>query len=320
MDNIVLSTRIRLARNLKRFNFVPNLSVDDANKITDKVIDSVMVSSGNSDSFFKKLEEEEISKNGGALIEKHLISPGFLNSSLPVSLILSNDEEISIMLNEEDHIRIQTIKEGYNPNEAFNLCNITDDLISEKCEYAFSKKYGYLTACPTNLGTGMRISFMVHIPAICMSGNLPDLKSNLESAGIVIRGCYGEGSTSFGNLYQISNELTLGLSENEILEKIKKVIEKIVIMEKELRNKILNDNVKNNIMRSLGIIKNSYLMDFNEFTNLWSNIMLGISLNIIKNIDITKFKKLIFELAPYSLNEKNLKDEKIKRAGILREL
>lgn len=319
-NNIVLSTRIRLARNIKNYPFVSALKKEDAEKIINEVKKTVLSSNENSSLMFKEIEKEELKREGGKLIESHLISPAILNSKIPSAVIIDKNEEISIMINEEDHLRIQVIKDGFNFSEAFFLANACDDLIEENSEYAFSEKYGYLTSCPTNVGTGLRASVMIHIPAIVASGKISDLARNLNRLGIAIRGYYGEGSQGLGNVFQVSNQITLGLSEEEILKRLENVIGEIVKDEENLRKAINDDFLKDKILRSYGIMKSCYLLNYSEFTNLWSNVLLGIDMGIIKNVDKKAFVRLLSSLAPNSIGEREPDKRDKLRAEILKDV
>ena len=319
MDSIVLSTRVRLARNLNNYPFIPKLNREDAKKIINDIENTVLSSNEKSNGIFKPVSGEELKNEGGKLIEKHLISPNILNSDLPSSVIMDNNNEISIMINEEDHLRIQVIKKGYNLKDAYNLASVTDDLIEEKNEYAFSEKYGYLTSCPTNVGTGMRASVMLHLPAISLTGRIGELIESVNRLGITVRGYYGEGSKALGNIYQFSNQVSLGLNETEILNKLENIVKQIAEQENELRKRILNDSLKDKILRSYGILSNCYLISFNEFLSLWSNILLGLDLGILTDIDKDNFKTLIYRLAPGSLNVNNSSERDKLRAELLRE-
>ena len=320
MENTVLSTRIRLARNFKDYPFISKISKEDAFKITDEVKKIILSSNSSSTAYFSEIEESELKKEGLKLVEKHLISPNILNSKVPSSVIIDKSKEISIMINEEDHLRIQVIKEGFNLDDALSLANACDDLIEEGKEYAFSEKYGYLTSCPTNIGTGLRASVMIHIPAIVMCGKINELTENVNRLGIAIRGYYGEGSGSLGNIFQVSNQITLGLSEEEIIEKLKNVTIQIVKQEENLRKLILNDSLKDKIMRSYGILKNCYLMSYREFSGLWSMVYLGINMGIIKNVEKNTFVKLISSLAPGSIGEEDSNKRDKLRAEILKDV
>ena len=319
-NNIVLSTRIRLARNFKNYPFISKLNKDDAEKIVNEVKSTILKSNEKSALLFKEIDSEELKKEGPKLIEEHIISPNILNSSVPSLVITDNLKEISIMVNEEDHLRIQVVKKGLDFKNALFLANACDDLIEENSEYAFSEKYGYLTSCPTNLGTGMRASVMLHLPAIVLSGRINELIRNVNRLGIAIRGFYGEGSEALGNIFQISNQITLGISEEEIIKKLENVVETIIKEEEHLRKELKSDRLYDKILRSYGILKNCYLISYSEFIKLWSNVYLGIDLGIIDIKDINSFKNLITTLAPNSIGCKNSEKRDKIRAEILKDV
>lgn len=318
MSNIVISTRIRLARNFKDHYFINQISDKDALEVTEWVKDAFLSSNDKSSLYFKEITGEELKKEGGRLIEEHLISPGFMNLTIPGAVIIDNSREISIMVNEEDHLRIQVIKPGFNLKEALYTANACDDLIEEKHEYAFSEKYGYLTSCPTNVGTGLRASVMLHLPAITMCGKIEELKGNLSRLGITIRGCYGEGTKAYGNLYQVSNQITLGISEEEIIERLTQVVNKIITDEEALRESVKGDALTDKILRAEGILRSCYLLSFKEFTNLWSYVYLGMDMGIIEKKE--DFHRLISTLAPNSLGEENPELRDKKRAQLIKEV
>ena len=322
LDKIVLSTRVRLARNYKNFPFAGKMSEEDAKKIVEITKDAVMNSSASSEKEFTFYGKKELDKKGGLLLEEHLISPGIMESGREKGLILSKDKELAIMINEEDHLRIQSIKPGYNPDEAYKQANLFDDLAEEKNEYAFSEKYGYLTSCPTNLGTGIRVSVMLHIPAITITGRLAALIRSVNRLGIEVRGAYGEGTGGDGNIYQFSNRVTLGVTEEEIINKIKNITAQIAEEEIKLREQIRNEELYDRVYRSIGLLKSSYKMDYKEFLKLNSNAVLGCDMGI-SELDSEKFRKLSVECAPWHIaalseefNDASKRD--IKRAEILR--
>lgn len=323
INKVVLSTRIRLARNYKGFNFMPRISDEQAAKTAQMTKDAVMASSSDSSANFRYIDGKDLEKEAGVLLEEHLISPALVKPNGHPAVILSQNKEISVLINEEDHLRIQAIKQGYDIDGALAEANLTDDLIEEKNEYAFSPDYGYLTACPTNLGTGIRASVMLHLPAISMTGRMQELIRSLNRLGFEVRGSYGEGTGGDGNIYQISNRATLGISEEEITEKLKSVTSQIAEQELALREKIRSDELYDKIYRSLGILKSSYKMSYKEFLNLCSNVILGADMGII-DVSAEEMKKLYTECAPYhitALSEEYSDPAKrdIKRAEILRQ-
>ena len=219
-SDIVLSTRIRLARNLREYTFPPLLKKEEAaemfemleNKLENLMPDIPF-------EYLRMSEMQPLEKR--VLVEKHLISPNLAQSAASGACLLSEDEKISIMINEEDHLRIQCIVSGFQLNEALVMANRIDDLLESQVDYAFDERFGYLTSCPTNAGTGLRASVMVHLPGLVLTKQINRIIPAINQLGLVVRGIYGEGSAALGNIFQISNQITLGKSEEEIVELLK---------------------------------------------------------------------------------------------------
>lgn len=279
---IVISTRIRLARNIDSTPFPSSLK--NKQEVTEKIKNAVLKSNSTLSSDFDFIELDNVSEqNRMSMAEEHLISPQMLDGN-GKSLLLSKDKTMSIMLMEEDHIRLQVIKSGLALDEAYETANRVDDVIEESLTFAFDEDFGYLTACPTNAGTGLRASVMMHLPALTMTKNIGRVIQASTGLGIEVRGLYGEGTTADGNLYQISNRITMGLSEKEILEKLKGVVNQIIDMEKRAR-KVLNENSKtalqDKLFRSYGTLKYARSMSSSEAKELLSDVMLGADMGII---------------------------------------
>lgn len=281
-SDIVVSTRIRLARNLDSTPF-PN-ALKDTKDVTEKIKSAIL--GGNStlarDFDFIDLDSTpDIRKQ--SLAEEHLISPVMLKGK-GKSVLISKDKTMSIMLMEEDHIRLQIIQTGYALDEAFSTASKVDDVIEENITYAFDNDFGYLTACPTNTGTGMRASVMMHLPALTMTDNINRVISSAGSLGIEVRGLYGEGTKAYGNLYQISNRITLGLSEEQVLEKLKNIVDQIIETETKVRKALTDnsaDSLSDRLFRSYGALKYARSMSSSEAKSLLSDVMLGQNLGII---------------------------------------
>ncbi len=285
-NNIVISSRIRLARNIKKYPFSSKLTEEQSVKLIEDVKNSIKnekTSFGDSFDFINISEKSDVEKY--ALFENHSISSDFLDKDKPSGVLIKDDETISIMINEEDHIRIQTVLPGYNLEKAWDTADKIDDLIEESVEYAFDENYGYLTSCITNVGTGMRASFMIHIPLIEMFDQIENLSQAISKFGMTLRGIYGEGSEPLGGIYQISNQVTLGKCEKEIIEALQNVTNQIVEQENMLRNKLLTEHkidIEDKIFRSYGILKNCRKISSKEAMRLLSDLRLGITSGIIK--------------------------------------
>lgn len=302
-SDVVLSTRIRLARNLKNIPFVSRYTKDEANQILEKV-ESIVPSLGYGLKFLRLDRMDAITKL--SLIEKHLISPEFAVDKDKIRAILINEEEnICIMINEEDHLRLQIISAGLELENTLNLAIEIDKKLETLVNYAFSEKYGFLTACPTNVGTGLRSSVMVHLPALTLTGNIKKVLEAVNSFGMNIRGIYGEGSKSQGDIYQISNKQSLGISEEEIIKNLKAVIDRIIEQERMAR-KILGKSqieLEDRVYRSYGVLTNCRKISSEECKELLSDIKLGTDLGIIKELNDLKVNQLILYTKPANLQK-----------------
>lgn len=302
-SDVVLSSRIRFARNLKDFNFKTKLSKEDEIKLLSK-IQEISHAIGYGLKFLKLKDMDDITIM--SLVEKHLVSPDFATSKENNGAILINDDEnISIMINEEDHLRIQVLSSGLELNNAFRLAKEVDEKIGSLVNYAINEKYGYLTTCPTNAGTAMRVSVMVHLPALTATGNIKRVLENINNLGMNIRGLYGEGTKSFGNIYQISNKQTLGITEEQIVKNLNVIVEKIIKQEKIARKHLEKDSItlEDKIFRSYGIFSNCKKISSEEARRLLSDIRYGVCLGIIEDLNDLKLAKLDLYTKPASLQK-----------------
>lgn len=307
---IVLSTRVRLARNVKEFPFVAHMSLEQKNKLIEQAWNAVSQASFGESMKFEKIEMDTLTREQAlALSERHLISPEFVEHKRGSALLLSGDESISIMCNEEDHLRIQVLKNGMDFDRAYELASQIDDLIDESLNYAFDEHLGFLTQCPTNLGTGLRVSVMLHLPMIEQSGLLSRLGNSLSKMGLTIRGTYGEGSKVKGSLYQISNQVTLGISERETISKLKEIVSSVITQERSLREQTKqNPHFIDVIQRALGTLSYAYLISGEEAAQLLSTARLGVSCNIIQEVTIHELNILANEIASATLQCAGYKD------------
>ncbi|MCQ1530976.1 protein arginine kinase [Lutispora saccharofermentans] len=302
-NEIVISSRVRLARNIAYTPFPAYLDTEEANKLIDNVYRAAKKKEDHAYTLYAIDKMPQTERQ--ILLEKHLISPDLVKSSKGAALI-SGDEMISIMINEEDHIRIQSILPGFQVNKAWSIANEVDDVLEEALDYTYDEKLGYLTCCPTNVGTGMRASAMIHLPALNMIGNISKILQAVTQIGLTIRGLYGEGTEFLGNLFQISNQITLGLSEEEIVGNINAVTSQIVEKEREARNILLNNNriqLEDKFWRSWGILKNARVMTSQEAMKLLSDIRLGMDLNFIENLTVPLLNEIMIETQPASIQK-----------------
>lgn len=328
-NNIVISSRIRLARNIKKYPFSSRLTDKQAADLIEEVKASVKnekTSFGDSFDFIDMTQKSELEKY--ILFENHSISSDLLNNKKPSGLLIKDDETISIMINEEDHIRIQTVMPGYNIEKAWDTADKIDDLIEESVDYAFDENYGYLTSCITNVGTGMRASFMIHIPFIEMFGQVENLSQAINKFGMTLRGIYGEGSQPLGSIYQVSNQVTLGKSEKEIIEALENVINQITEQETLLRDKAIKGGkieLEDRIFRSYGILSNCRKISSKEAMRFLSDLRIGIISGLFKpkneNVNIYSIMMSIQpgNLMKYMGQEEDAEKRDIKRADFIRE-
>jgi len=325
--NIIISSRIRLARNLKEFPFPHRMKEEDFARVLKKCRDIYEQNSWLKNDFIWIDMENTPPLERQKLVEKHLISLDMMNNPKGRALMLSKDEKVSIMLNEEDHIRIQVIYSGIELEQGLLLAEKVDDVLSASLEIAFSPKLGYLTSCPTNLGTGLRASAMIHLPMLMESGHIEQLLAAVSRMGIAVRGLYGEGSKAIGNLFQVSNQVTLGLSEMEIINRLTEIIQNIVSKEREVRRQIVltqKDRLADRVWRSYGVMQYARMLSSNELLVLISDIRIGADLGII-TIEAKELNQLLIEASPAHVadlcgNQTSSQQRDIKRAEIVRKI
>lgn len=300
-SDIVLSTRIRLARNLRDYPFPARLDSESRKEVNSLVKDALM-NDENKDEFDYIEMSSLTASQAVSLAEKHLISPEFASNSNGRALILSKDEDVSIMLCEEDHVRIQIIYPGLSLDSAFQKAEEFDGMLEKSTAIAFDEKLGYLTQCPTNLGTGLRASVMLHLPAIAKTGAMPRLASTVAKLGLTLRGAYGEGSQPVGDIFQLSNQVTLGISEEAAIRNLNSIALQITQQEKQAREALLKDDVFiDRIWRAYGILKSAHMLSCSEFTDLVSLVRLGAAQGIL-DIPLETLSRLLVEMQPATIN------------------
>lgn len=305
-NDVVISSRIRLARNLSDIPFPPVMTEDEAEKVKESVKKAIFDSKTILSTQFSEYDMKKITPlERQSLVERHLISPDLAQNTKNGSALIKNDGTVSILINEEDHLRIQTIFNGLNLREAWDLADKIDDLIEENISYAFDEKLGYLTACPTNVGTGIRASVMVHLPALTITGQIGNILNSVSKIGIAVRGMYGEGTQSLGDIYQISNQVTLGQSEKDIIENLEGIVKQIITNERKAREDLYKKRkvqIEDRIGRSYGLLTNAKVISTQEFMRLISDVRLGAVLNIV-NLDIQKIDEITTHIQPGNLQK-----------------
>jgi len=304
-SDIVISSRVRLARNLAAFPFTNRASSYQKAEIEAQLRDRV--SRLELDPRLGYLNLPNLSTlDRQLLVERQLISRELASAEGPRGVALVPQETISLMINEEDHIRLQVMRSGFTLDETWQEIDRVDDLLEQKVGYAFSEEFGYLTACPTNVGTGMRASVMLHLPALEHTKQIEKVFRALQKINLAVRGLYGEGSRASGHFYQISNQVTLGKSETSILNEIHSVIPQIITYERQARTSWLRDNrqgLQDRISRAYGTLCSATMMTSEETMELLSFVRLGINLGMIEDITIPTVNELFIHTQPAHLQK-----------------
>ncbi len=326
-SDIVVSSRVRVARNMAEVPFPQLLDERASESVMNQIYQAVIGGNATLKEDFKLIEMKNLEKIDRLnYVEKHLISPDLARKSAKGGVLVNQEETISILINEEDHIRIQCLLPGLQLEEAWGLADRIDDLIEETVQYAFHEQIGYLTSCPTNLGTGIRASVMMHLPALHMTGYINGVFQASSQIGIAVRGIYGEGTEFLGNLFQISNQVTLGLSEEELIKNLKDVSRQIIQKERMLRENLLQEKpmeLEDKVHRAYGILSNARIISTSEAMELISDVKLGVGMNLINGVTLEKLNQLmamiqIGYLQKYFGQELSEGERDSKRAELIR--
>ncbi|MBU9710839.1 protein arginine kinase [Evansella tamaricis] len=306
-SDIVLSSRIRLARNIEEIEFPIIASKEKLENIIEIVKDKFSKHTHRKFGELELLKMDDMKPNEKrVLVEKHLISPNLSDESKAGAVLLSEDESLSIMVNEEDHFRIQILLSGFQLDQGLNYANEIDDWMEEKVDFAFDQKRGYLTSCPTNVGTGLRASVMMHLPALVITRQMNRILPAINQLGLVVRGIYGEGSEALGNLFQISNQTTLGKSEEDIVDDLRSVVVQLIQQERTARETLLQQSklqMEDRVYRSYGILSYSRTMESKEATQRLSDVRLGIDLGLITDLSGSILNELMILTQPGFLQQ-----------------
>lgn len=328
-SDIVISSRVRLARNLQQVPFPHLLNETSGRQVMEQVGRALKTSN---QSIICGLELVPLSQlsylDRNILLEKHLISPDHAGSASPYrGVAVNQDGTLAIMVNEEDHLRIQCVLSGLQLNQAYKYSELADDALEEGLDYAFEARRGYLTSCPTNVGTGMRASVMLHLPATAITNQTNSVIQSITQFGLTVRGMYGEGTEATGNLYQVSNQVTLGQTEEDIVNNLWTVVIQIVEQERQLRERLLKEmryQVEDRLLRSYGILTNARMLTSTEALALLSDVRMGVDMNILPQINRQVLNELIVAIKPSHLQraagrEMDPMERDIKRAEIIKE-
>ncbi|MBQ8844891.1 MAG: ATP--guanido phosphotransferase [Clostridia bacterium] len=322
-ENIAITSRIRLARNVSGINFFTKLTnEEDAMFIIDSVLEILEQTGSFNYYYLKDLSINECN----ALLEKHFISKELIDNKDISCMAINNEQNIAIMLNEEDHIREQCMHEGFNLLKPYRELQKIDKQILNQIDIAYNDDYGFITSCPTNLGTAMRASVMLFLPGLERNGEIDIVFNEVKEKGLTVRGFYGEGSGTYGSFYQISNQLSLGLNEQEIIDNVSDYVFTICEMEASAREDILtfsSNELKDEIYRAVGILESCFMITEKEMIELLSKIKFGYALGFLEISNLKKFDSLYYEGASANLKinyvYNNPKDESIIRAEFIRD-
>ncbi len=325
-DRIVMSSRVRLARNVRESSFPGWAKKPERVKILDSILPAVSALPEMADSFAESMDNlTPLDKQ--ILVERHLISREHAAKSVGSGIVLNREESFCVMINEEDHLRMQALRPGFQIREAWNAIDQMDSALEKKLNFAFDNELGYLTACPTNLGTGIRVSAMLHLPGLVLGEQINPIIQSVNKLGLAVRGLYGEGTEALGNVFQVSNQMTLGESETGIVERLEKVLAQIIEHEENARLSLMEKKPKtvyNHIGRAYGILANAHSISSKETMNLLSLLRLGVDLNLFPGAKRALVDELFLTTQPAHLQKQisdklSAEERDLIRADMVRE-
>lgn len=325
-DDIVLNSRIRLARNIQDMQFPEKLSFIEGRKNGKMVFDSLKQQDVNEDIILHDMWDEN-QESFDKYVEEYFISSDLIKNANKGSFIINKDKTVSIMVNENDHIKIQCINSGFNLKETLDYAINIDDKIEKSINYAFDEQLGYLTSHISDLGTGMKASVMIHLPALTMNKEINNIAKDYKKAGIEINGVYLEDNKVIGNLYTISNSFTLGITEEDILNKVKECVINVIKEEKKYREILMSKctyEIEDKIYRAFGILKSAVLLDYSELLNYLSMVRLGVELSLI-DLDKSKLNQILISSSDSGIQDNfevslSPKEIKYQRANRVKEI
>jgi protein arginine kinase len=325
MSEIVISSRIRLARNISGYPFLSRCSRPQRQTLEGKIRETILGAQLSPQTLYVDLESApEIDRQ--LLVERHLISKPHKEAEGARGVAIGENETLAIMVNEEDHLRIQVLRSGLQLEEAWEQINAVDDQLESTLDFAFHPRFGYLTACPTNVGTGVRVSVMLHLPALVITRQIDKLFRSLQKISLAVRGLYGEGSQAMGDFYQISNQITLGRSETDLVKQVGDVVPTIIDYERKAREFLVREsqeNLHDRVSRAYGILRTAQTISSEETMHLLSSVRMGVNLGLIHDLEIPTLNKLFIYTQPAHLQklsgvELDTADRNIERARYLR--
>ena len=330
--DIVLSTRVRLARNLHNFRFGVRADADDRREVLRLALDAAGGAgslSGGRQVLVSDLEADDRQ----LLLERHLVSRELVGGNghaapSHTALLLAASEALSVMVNEEDHLRLQNLVGGFRLREAWRDVERLDDELGRKLPYAFHTEFGYLTSCPTNVGTGLRASVLMHLPGLVLTQEIGKVLQGISQVGLTFRGLYGEGSEVVGNFFQISNQTTLGKTEEDLIDHLQRIVQQVVQYETQARAVLLRDApvvIEDKVWRAYGLLRHARSTSFEEVMNLLSGVRLGVGLGLIPHLGVYTLNRIMIftqaaHLARVAGGELTEADADVQRATFVRRI
>ena len=325
---IILSTRVRLARNLERYAFKERITPEERERSRSEVEGAVRPG----DVGFGRVRLARLDALGdrdlGLLLERHLVSRDLAQSRNSASIVMGDEARLSILVNEEDHLRIQSLLPGFQPDEAWRLAREMDALLRERLRFAFHHEFGFLTSCPTNTGTGLRASVLIHLPALVLTREIGKVLQGISQIGLTFRGLYGEGSDIIGNYFQISNQTTLGKTETELIGHLAKIAQQVVEYEENARQLLAKDaldEIEDKVWRAFGILSCARAVSFDESMNLLSAVRLGVSMRLLPPLSVHDLNRLLLFIQSAHLETRAgrglaEREAEVERAALIRQL
>ncbi|MBU0755988.1 MAG: protein arginine kinase [Planctomycetes bacterium] len=300
-----MSTRLRLARNIDTFPFKGKITDEEEARLEDFVAPKIVNKRMNGGlRYFKLNSLDELDRL--LLLENHLISMEHLSAEGPRGVAFNESGSVSIMVNEEDHLRIQVIEPGLALEKGWKEIDRLEGRLGEALNWSFNERYGYLTSCPTNVGTGLRVSVMLHLPALVLSKHIEKVFNAVSQVNLVVRGFFGEGSQTVGDFFQISNQITLGMAPDEIIGTVTKVLTKIIEYERDVREALLSESrnvLEDKVWRAWGTLKSARSISSEEAMSYLSSVRLGVTLDLLENITLDTINKLFLDIQPGHLQK-----------------
>ena len=319
-DRIVMSSRVRLARNLKDAAFPGWAKKPERLRVLEQILPAVHGLPEMKEAFSDTMDSLS-SLDKQILVERHLISREHAAKSAGSGLVLNREETLCVMINEEDHLRMQALRPGLQLRQAWSAIDQADSALEKKLDYAFSPELGYLTACPTNIGTGIRVSAMLHLPGLVLAEQINPIIQSVNKLGLAVRGLYGEGTEALGNVFQVSNQMTLGETEAAIVERLEKVLAQIIEHEENARATLLEKKPKmvyNHIGRAYGILANAHSISSKETMNLLSLMRLGVDVGLFSGVDRSLVDELFILTQPAHLQKQHSEKLSAEERDLLR--